>query len=411
MKFLIVSNNYPPLNDGGVPRIVALENYLNSKKIDVRIFTNGNTFPYKRERKIIRIYDPNYSRSSSNAILKLFNLLTKVIRSILKHLKLYIPYYYIWLILSKRKLKNYIQAENFDFVFLSYPSIEILYLGKYLMKKLRNTKFIIDFRDPLVFESAELEIQNQFPKKFKRLAKLENYLVKNSYLTLTVAPQITSYLKNISKNENILTVTNGFDEITDKLKYDDELRLNEEKLLFQKKKFTFLYTGTLSHYDKSRKANYLLDAIKSIPQETLNKIQFIFYGKNFQNDFIEYDSLITQGIIKLRPEVSRHLSTILQAYANALLLVTNTDRTCVTTGKIFEYLKAGKPILGLTKNTHAEQIIISSKTGICSNPNIPSEIKKGILSIMCFDIGLKEDKVISQYSRSNQFDKLWEKLF
>lgn len=411
MKFLIISNNYPPLNDGGVPRILALEKFLKSKKVEVKILTNGSIFPKSSENNIIRIYDSNYTFFKQSLTLKIFNYSSKVIRVLLLRCKVYISYNWVWLILAKWKITPLVEKEKFDYILVSYPTIEVLSLGKYLIETLPKTKLIVDYRDPLVFETAEFEIKTKYPRKFKKLSKLELFLLKHSFLTLTIAPQISNYLKKTYPLGKISTVTNGYDDLSNQLNDQDKKYYAEEKIFFSNNKITFLYTGTLTHYDKSRKANHLLDSIRLLPKNFSDKVQFIFYGKNFVNDFNEYEDLLSRKIIILRPEVSRHLSTKLQGLSDILLLITNTDRTCVTTGKIFEYLQANKPILGLTKNTHAEQIISSTKTGLCVSPNNSEDIKNALLSILNFDIQQKDNKAISEYSRENQFNKLWESLY
>lgn len=411
MKFLIVSNNYPPLNDGGVPRIFALKNYLDSKGVEAHVLTNGNNFPFSKNNNTTRIYDANYPINNSKR-LKALNFFSRAYRFFLTRIKIYIPYYWVWLFLAKKNIKKLVREENFNFIFISYPSIENLFIGKYILENFRELKLIVDYRDPLIFETAETEIKFNFPKKFKKLNHLEDYLLKKAYLTLTVAPQISSYLKARNANSHVLTITNGFDS-NDliNLSPNEKLRLEKEKTFFNNNKFVILYTGTLTHYDKNRKANHLCDAICKLPEEIASKIQFVFYGKNFKNDFIKYEYLISKRIICLRPEVSRNISIKLQNMANGLLLVTDIDRTCVTTGKVFEYLNANKPILGLTKNTHAEQIIKKTKTGICSDPTKPNEIKSSICEILNFDLTKKDRRLVSQYSRTKQFDKLWEHIF
>lgn len=65
----------------------------------------------------------------------------------------------------------------------------------------------------------------------------------------------------------------------------------------------------------------------------------------------------------------RMAAIALQRRADALLLLTSGDHVSQVTGKAFEYLAAGKPILALASGNEAEQLIRETQTGLTVAPD------------------------------------------
>ena len=63
-------------------------------------------------------------------------------------------------------------------------------------------------------------------------------------------------------------------------------------------------------------------------------------------------------------QLDRGAAVALQRSADALLLMTGDDRS-EATGKLFEYLQAGRPILALAAGNEAARIIADTRTGLC----------------------------------------------
>src|SRR5205823_5459560 len=79
--------------------------------------------------------------------------------------------------------------------------------------------------------------------------------------------------------------------------------------------------------------------------------------------------LIELGMVKVHGLLPRPRAIGFQRAATMLLLVTAAGRTSMATGKLFEYLRAGRPVLGLTHTTVAEKIILAAGVGFVVDPN------------------------------------------
>lgn len=87
--------------------------------------------------------------------------------------------------------------------------------------------------------------------------------------------------------------------------------------------------------------------------------------------------LIDIGIFVIYGHRSRAFSIACQRNADALLLITGSGAVkSIATGKVFEYICAGKPILALTKNSEAEKVIKSANVGIFADTERISQIRK-----------------------------------
>ena len=92
----------------------------------------------------------------------------------------------------------------------------------------------------------------------------------------------------------------------------------------------------------------------------------------------EYDAqLIAEaglgGVVSHVGQLSRGDAVRLQRRADALVLVTS-HHSGEATGKLFEYLAAGAPILALAINNEAARIVAETGTGVAVDPSDPNAI-------------------------------------
>jgi glycosyltransferase involved in cell wall biosynthesis len=105
---------------------------------------------------------------------------------------------------------------------------------------------------------------------------------------------------------------------------------------------------------------------------------------------------------------SRAKALAFQRKADVLLLITAPDKASIATGKIFEYLAAGKPILALTRGTEAAQIVRETGSGIVVDPENSHEIAAVIEEMVLNNghISSPSREVIAQFDRNKQMGRL-----
>ncbi len=86
-------------------------------------------------------------------------------------------------------------------------------------------------------------------------------------------------------------------------------------------------------------------------------------------------------------QLSREGSLALQRDADALLLVTSPHHVSHATGKLFEYLAAGKPIIVLARGNEAARIVQETGTGVAVAPNDVEGTAQALLAAMDGTLG------------------------
>jgi glycosyltransferase involved in cell wall biosynthesis len=88
------------------------------------------------------------------------------------------------------------------------------------------------------------------------------------------------------------------------------------------------------------------------------------------------------GLVRLTGPVSRDAALAAQRNADALLLITARSARGEATGKLFEYLGAGRPILALASDNEAMRIVHDTGTGITVPPDDPGRILDALLRLV-----------------------------
>ena len=87
------------------------------------------------------------------------------------------------------------------------------------------------------------------------------------------------------------------------------------------------------------------------------------------------------GVVRHVGELSRGEAIALQRAADALLLITSRN-VGEATGKLFEYLGSGRPVLALAEGNEAARIVTATGTGVCVPPDDPTRIAAALADLV-----------------------------
>jgi glycosyltransferase involved in cell wall biosynthesis len=248
-----------------------------------------------------------------------------------------------------KKANELFKKKKFDTVITTGPPHSTHLVGLKLRERYQF-KWIADFRDPW----TEVYYNDLFKRTKKNQQKDENQelsVLKNCDLVLTIGPSMKKLLAKKVSADKIEFVYNGFDE---------SLLKNPKRV--KNTNFIISYVGTLS-------ANYpyqtLLEAISKL--EILN-LEVQFTGKIDSVIIDEFNKLTNINFVY--NGIKNHqesFNIMFNANVNVLLLPYQRDSQIMITGKVFEYLATGNPILCLgSKESDAVKIIQSeSKNSLC----------------------------------------------
>ena len=117
-----------------------------------------------------------------------------------------------------------------------------------------------------------------------------------------------------------------------------------------------VYTGTLSgmrgHDDRG-----LLEALRRFASEdpgTARRMRLVLAGRLMDDEADVFQAPDLKPLVHIAGALPRPVAVALQRQADALLLVTSHHKS-IATGKIFEYLTAGKPILALSRQQRSRE--------------------------------------------------------
>ncbi len=355
-KVLTISYYWPPAGGGGIQRVLKFCKYLPQYGWEPVVLTvDSHSFSLRdtsfsqdasRVKQIYRIpaFEPQaiLARPSkkkreaskltpSNSFL--FNLLNLV------RLNLFIPDTKIgWYLPARRKGLEIIEKEDVDLIFSSAPPYTT-HLIALSLKKATKKPWVADFRDPWL-ENISYNTAPRLPVVKKLNSMLERAVLENADIVTTVGPGMKHLLggKHTRMRRKVEVIYNGYDP-------QDVLPSIRRSRLFH-----LSYFGTIYPYKKSWTT--LLKVLKELIDSDSDFATF-FRLRVIGNI---HDSILTQ-IIDTLPTQNRdirdyidhnELATLL--YSAQLLLLVIDDvplNKLIITGKLFEYLHTGNPILAL----------------------------------------------------------------
>lgn len=304
-----------------------------------------------------------------------------------------------WVKPSVKYLEEYLKANKVDAIISTGPphSMHLIALG--LKNKFSTIPWIADFRDPWtnIDFYKDLMLSKAADKKHH---KLERAVLKNADVTLTIGKTLGEELKELGAKK-VEVITNGFD----KDDTSNEVALDD--------KFSLAHIGSMT---STRNPEVLWKALSELLVENAElqtKLEIKLVGKvdvsvmqslekyNLQSYLRKIDYLPHDEVIK-----EQQKSHVL------LLLINDTPNSKgIVTGKFFEYMSAGRPILAIgPTDGDVSEILNDTQAGEIVGYSDLKELKKYIVSLMHSEKIIGNSEAINKYSREELTKKLVEIL-
>jgi len=285
-----------------------------------------------------------------------------------------------------RKACELIESENIKHIITTSPPHSTQLVGMKLKKRYPGIRWIADLRDPWTDIYYYSMFYHTLPARLID-RRLERNVLGSADRIITVGKTLKNLFisKLPSIKEKISVITNGFDE-------DDFSGITSTI----PDKLTITYTGTLSD---SYPLKGFLDAVEAFLGEG-NEIKLRFVGmvSKRQKDLIV--SEIGNESVEFIPYVD-HIAAIRYMHeTSALLLIIPEHQSskCILTGKLFEYIATGKPVISIGPvDGDAAEIIEATSSGISFDPSDSASITSYLTQISGKSFKLKPE--ISEYSR------------
>ncbi len=408
-KVLIVANSFPPMGGPGVQRSVKFVKHLRKFGYEPVVLTR------KMEHVLVR--DDTFLKDIPEGVkvvrTKAFE--AEELRGILRIpgkviSRLIIPDgTTIWAHTTKRKAVRLMKQDNIEYLYTTSAPYCSHLLGRYVKKRLPHIKWVADFRDEWTNNPYLLDNPHS-PLRMKIEKKMEHSVLVEADALITNTPVMKeNFLKNHNlEDKNFYVISNGYDE-EDFVGYETKEVHND--------KFTMVYTGAL--YGR-RKPDTFFESLRQLIAEGKvdgNKVTVRLMG-NYYKDRLQkvIDSFGLTKQIEIIGYVPHDVCIQEQMGCDALVLIEGTGpgANAFYTGKLFEYMNTGKPVLALLpEHGAAADLVHESNIGIVADTDDVVRIKENLLQYyQAWENGTLKfepnQEVIARYERKKLTQKLAE---
>lgn len=352
-KILLIAYYFPPDSNGGVERPLSLSDYLPENGYEVTVLTAGLGTPATCNGKI------HYVPSSKNwkegaPFSRQFFL--RIIVEVISRIAVCPLTDIFWQREAKKYFQANLQGEQFDLIYASFPTHDVIFLAE-AIRKIIDVPLVIECRDGIGYEPLMKSISFYPLVKFcSRM--VERWALKNCSLLIAIGNNMGDYYRRSFPAVKVAVVYNGFREETEKSLVQSPHDQHE--------KINIAHFGSLG-MSRKRRIWPLFKALANLKRAGI--INAENFNLTFWGRFTPYEKYIVWrygvgDLVKLLPQKNKveGLQIIIDQFDFVLLYGVPDEKTIVTS-KLFDYLLVNKPIIGICEGNEAEQMINESGLG------------------------------------------------
>ena len=419
-KVLVITYYWPPAGGPGVQRWLKFVKYLRDFGVDPVVYIPENpnypivdeTFKNEIPDDVTiyknRIFEPYriasfFSKKKTNQISS--GIIQAKNQSVLEKTMLWIRGNFFipdarkyWVRPSVKFLYEVIEKEEIETVITTGPPHSVHLIGHYL-KEFKKVKWIADFRDPWTSIGYHKKL------KLTRLAQSRHKELEQLVLTnadkIVVTSETTKNEFQAITRQPIKVITNGFDTIV-----ASKVALDEQ--------FTISHIGSMLSGRNPKNLWRVISEITAENEAFKKTLRLQFLGVVSDDVLQTLNDLGLKSYIDVLGYVSHEEAIQYQQKSQVLLLaeIDSEETQGIVPGKLFEYMAAERPILGLgPEKWEVAQMVAATKTGAIFDYKAHFQLKNVLLN--WFEQYQKKQLGVSsvdtnQYSRRELTRKLAE---
>ena len=333
-KVLVVANSFPPMGGPGVQRSSKFVKHLRKFGYEPIVLTRDMANVQVRDETLMQdipegvkiVRTKAYETEEWKGI---FRIPGKVIA------RMMIPDgTSLWARMSRE--------DGIEYIYTTSAPYCAHLLGRYVKKKVPQVKWVADFRDewtnnPYTLDNPHNAFRTRIEKNMEK-----SVMIETDALVTNTPVMKENFIKNHNiKSDKFHVIPNG---------YDEEDFAGYEKKAVNNNQFTLVYTGAL--YGR-RKPDTFFEALKQLIHEDKvdgNKIKVRLMGNYYKERLQKViDSFGLTPQIEIVGYVPHDICIKEQMSCDVLVLIEGTGKgsNAFYTGKLFEYMNTGKPVLAL----------------------------------------------------------------
>lgn len=389
-KVLIVCYYWPPAGGPGVQRWLSFTKYLTTYGIAPVVYIPENpTYPIidntltsqvpegvtvikqpiKEPYKIAKLFSKKKTATISSGIItqKNASFLEKAMLFIRGNI--FIPDARVgWVKPSIKFLENYLVHNDIDTVITTGPPHSLHLIGLGLQKKI-NVQWVTDFRDPwtTIHYHKSLQLLKVSEKKHQQL---EAQVLQNAAHIIVTSPTTKKEFRAITK-QPITVITNGFEPHSNNAPQVDQC-------------FSIAHIGS---FLSERNHKNLWISLKQLCEEITGfkqDLKIVLAGAISDHVFKSIDEYNLNSCLDYKGYLSHQEVIELQEKSQVLLLLEmdKPETKAIIPGKLFEYLRAKRPILAIgPQGSDIAQILDETNHGVFVTPASVTQIKAQIKTL------------------------------
>jgi glycosyltransferase involved in cell wall biosynthesis len=290
-----------------------------------------------------------------------------------------------------------VRRDQFDCLITTSPPPTAHLVGPPLRR--RGLRWIADLRDGWTFDPP----RPRWPLAWQRRidAALERGVLRSADIALGVTTPIVEDLRTRLRLDARL-LTNGYDP-------DDREAIDPATArgLLSPDRHSLVHTGRGMHTSRSVGTAGLtpvplLDALRVLvgrKPDVAARLEVVFAGTASDDERRLFADPDLRQIVRTVGTLPRSQALALQQAADSLLVVAaGSSEHGMATGKLFEYLTAGPPILVVGERSEAARIVAETGTGLAVPSDDPAAIAAGIARLIEGIAPQRRPDAVARYS-------------
>ena len=369
-RILVVTYFHPPFPSGGGGRWLAIGKYLRRAGHDVRVITTSahGSLPEDEVEGTVRTTDLAASGPLRRVLRRpalpeagaaAAGVNAKPPPTLLTRTLVPDPHIVSWVPQALVATRRAVRAGEVDCLVTSGPPESTHLIGLALRRSVGA--WVADFRDGWSFEP----LRDPFPTGPQRRLDLalERRVAARADAVLAATKPIARDLAQ-RLGANAVHVPNGWDpDLEEKVARAEPPALEEGVV-------NLVHTGTMSG-GWGRDPRPLLEALRRLARdepETGERLRLVLAGRLDTDEARLVREAGLEGIVRHVGMLGRFESVALQRRATALVLLTSRN-VGEATGKLFEYLASGRPLIALAEGNEAARIVRETGAGVAVAPD------------------------------------------
>jgi glycosyltransferase involved in cell wall biosynthesis len=279
------------------------------------------------------------------------------------------PFVVSWAPAAVRVGRRIMRERSIDCLITTSPTESSHIIG--LAMRRDDTAWLADFRDGWTFEP----LRAPFPTRAQRALdrRLECRVVRRADRVLAATrPLADDFRRRL--NADAAWIPNPWDPGA---LADIEAA---EPPPVDRERFSLVYTGTLGSARRGHDTGAFMTALRHIVEsepELAKQLEVVIAGRLTQGEEATFAEPGFRQVVSPVGPLPRSDALALQRQADGLLLITSRHASPAS-GKLVEYLAAGKPILALADGNEPARIVSETGTGVNVPPDDPPAIVEAL---------------------------------